>query len=243
MTLLAVREIFGKRSGRYDLVDPTAWTDLGADVFINAGIKHLDKLVGMDQTEATLYKTLAVGDWYTYFQNSRSIHEVWVSTTEEKWPLDEKDRAEMKEYYGDVPTEIDNGRPLFYYPTNLRTSPDDPAKITVSKFGSTAFEITAVPYTYNGLIFLPPADDTYTLEVVGNFYSPQLVNETDENYWTLEYPLVVVMAAMREVEIMYRNSEGVKDWDAAIYSVLTELDKDMVAQESANIRSMEGGIK
>lgn len=243
MTLLEIRTMFGKRSGRYDLVTPATWADNGADDFINAGIKYLDGLLDFPKAEATIYETLAIGDWYVLFQKARFIEEVWISNIEEKWQLDEETKEIMREDYEDIPTDIDNGRPLVYRPANVRTTPVAAALTTITKFGATAFTEVLAPYSYNGIIFMPPADEAYTLEIVGSFYSPTLSDDADENYWTVEFPIVVVMSALRQLEVIYRNTEGVKDWDGAILSELANIDKDMAAQASANIRGMEVTIR
>ena len=48
------------------------------------------------------------------------------------------------------------------------------------------------------------------------------------------------MAANRQIEIDYRNTAGVKDWEAAIQSELLGLGKDLVEEHIAEVNQMEG---
>ena len=95
-------------------------------------------------------------------------------------------------------------------------------------------------YNYNGVMLFPPADGAYTLEVVGLFYSPELVNDTDTSFWGTVHPEILLMAANRQLEIDYRNTAGVKDWEIAIQSEILGLGKDLVEEHIAEISQMEG---
>lgn len=48
------------------------------------------------------------------------------------------------------------------------------------------------------------------------------------------------MAASRALEVAYRNSEGVKDWESAIKTELFGLGLDLVEEASAEVSEMEG---
>jgi hypothetical protein len=43
------------------------------------------------------------------------------------------------------------------------------------------------------------------------------------------------MAAMRMVEVVNRNSQGVSDWDMAIASAVSGIGKDLVEEEIAEV--------
>ncbi len=71
-------------------------------------------------------------------------------------------------------------------------------------------------------------------------YQPKLVNDDDKNFWSERHPFILVMAAMRQVEVSYRNTEGQKDWEAAIRGELFGQELDWADQESQEVSQMEG---
>lgn len=94
--------------------------------------------------------------------------------------------------------------------------------------------------TYQAIWFAPLASTGSVLQVVGDFFSPILVNEYDTSYWTELYPNVLVSAARLILEDTYRNTEGVKDLLAGIKLILKGIDADRVVQEMAAGDGMDG---
>jgi len=243
MTLVAVREQFAKISGRYDLVvDTTDWADNGADFYINAGQDWLDRRANIgSKSYSRVFETLAADDWYALFERCRAIKDVWCSDGDEKWKLSKIDFDVIRAAYADIPTNIDTDSPLYYSPIFLRRTPETSGTITIDFFGTTEFkDETKDHYTYNGLLFMPPSDGDYKLEIHGLFYHPILSADADTNYWTETHPLVLVMASCRALEVTYRNKTGIKDWEYSIDSELFGLDKDSVEEEYPDDSEMEG---
>jgi len=59
------------------------------------------------------------------------------------------------------------------------------------------------------MIFMPPANDDFSVEIWGDFSAPALVNDNDENWWTIEHPDLVVNAARAIYERQgHRNVSG-----------------------------------
>jgi hypothetical protein len=59
------------------------------------------------------------------------------------------------------------------------------------------------------ILFMPPADKDYTVEIWGNFKNTPLVGDYDYNWWTVEHPQLVVMAAREVLEQNgFRNVSG-----------------------------------
>ena len=244
MSLVEVRELFVKKSGRYDLVvDTTDWADNGADVFINAGQNWLDRAETIKKSYARVFEPIADGDWYKLFPLCRAVKEVWCSPDDddEKWKLEKKNFDILREAYAESPTSLDTGSPLYYSPICIRTVPEAGGEVTIDWFGTTKFgNYTVDHFEYNGLVFMPPADGDMTLEIHGLFYHPKLVQDTDQNYWTEVNPLALVMAACRMLEATYRNTQGVKDWEMSIKLELQGLGMDLVEEESADADEIEG---
>jgi hypothetical protein len=242
MDLLQIRRKFVQLSGRYDLVvDATDYADNGADFFINAGQMYLDRLGTHTKSQARYWGTLSAGDYYLNITRARAVKRIWVSTTDQKWEVVKKDIVSIKNYYDKPPADLDDGRPLYYAPTVLRNIPEESDKIIIDDFGGTSTdEIVDEHYLYHGIVLYPPADETYRAEVWGLFYTNELSGDDDESWWSVVHPIALVMGAMREMEAMYRNTEGVKDWERAVLAEIIGLDKDLVEEDIAAIDQIEG---
>ena len=74
MTLLSVRQRFVDLSGRYDLViDSINWANNGADFFIQAGQRWLDRSGIIPKSDSKYYKALAEGAWYDLIPDCRNV--------------------------------------------------------------------------------------------------------------------------------------------------------------------------
>ena len=111
--------------------------------------------------------------------------------------------------------------------------------MTIDYFYDTETTESYDHFTYNALIFMPPADDTFRLEIVGLFDTPELSADDDENYWSAVHPMALVMAGARALEIMYRNTQGAKDWERSIAIELTGFEMDLVEEEIAEVDQIE----
>lgn len=263
MSLLEIRKEFIRVSGRYDLVVNAYadnWTDNGANFYINAGQMYLDQRIEVKQSEGVFYKKLQTGIVGCSIPDCRAIREVWTqnltSQVSVDWtnpdneavsgharlPLKKVTKAWIRDKYKSMFRDIQAGPPQYYYLPTLRVYPDS---FTINQLESYAGWMDALFMNsmqnpvYNAIVFLPPLDHEYVLEVVGLFYSPKFVNDGDETIWSYRYPTVLVWAALRELEVTYRNTEGAKDWEAAINSRLMDIDKDTVEEMIAGVNYME----
>ncbi len=263
MTLVLARQHLVELSGRYDLVvDNINWADAGADFFIQAGQRWLDRNSAIYQSGARYYKTLAQGAWYDLIPDCRAIQEVWVSNSNgSKWKLQKRD-------YGDIlyevsiassqaadsliprtiyqgsslvdPGGIRAGAPISYTPIVLRTVPDSSGIATIDQFGPVSYTSATSQYDVDGVVFLPPATVGHVLEARGLFYQPKLESDNDKNFWTEKEEFTLVLAACRAIEVSLRNQQGVADWESAIASELRGIEFDLVDEESSETHSMRG---
>ena len=241
MNLGQVRQKLIEISGRYDLVtSPTTFADNGANTYITEGLKWLDRLLNKGHMQAKCFKSVSAGGWYVLLQNCRAIQKVWCSDTEEKWELPVVTLEDFKSEYAEPMANADQGQPEHAVISVLRTSPETASQITLDSFGASASVEVASEYTYTTLLFGPPADGAYELEIHGLFYSTALSADADENWWTVNFPLVVVWSALRQLEITYRNYEGQKDWENAIASELKGVEMDFVEEEIADLDQIGG---
>ena len=241
MNLLDVRKWFVRESGRYDLVKDAAgedWTDNGANNYINAGIRMLDRMQDTSKSISRNFQLTSSGTNILVFQNCRAIREVWCADTESRWKLGKKDMKWMRETYSDPDTDT-YGTPLYYTPAALRTSPLQDLRNPVAYPSYVSYlKYLDISYThkgYNGVLIAPPADGEYMIEVWGIFRPEDLTTDTDTNEWTVRFPEIVVMASQAMLEKFNRNTEGLNDWIAAITQELRTIDVDESDEESAEI--------
>ncbi|MCK5607034.1 hypothetical protein KAR91_34440 [Candidatus Pacearchaeota archaeon] len=244
MNLLQIRTKVVQLSGRYDLVvDDTDYVDSGMDFFVTAGQRYLENKELVKPSTAKHYATLAVDDNYLVFQHCRAIHEVWVSDSEGRTQLEVRGFDTIRGWYNKPVADLTTSKPKYYAPATLRTSPETSAKITIESFGGTAVEesITeAIRYTYNGIIFGPPADETYEIEVIGLFWLPEMTVDADTNYWSVVMPHILVYATLFQLEMYYRNDRGVALWKRSLDEQLASVGMDLVSEEEAGFDQMEG---
>jgi len=242
MNRLEIRQQFRILSGRFDLVNDDG-TDNGADFLIDSGQKWLDRRYDHDKVDGRVFKIAAQGDYGVTFTLARAIEEVWAATTGDgRWQLMMKSIQDMRSDYADMPSELDEGSPLYWTPAFLR-SVTESSHITAAAFSSYvgfADVMAGEHYEYNGVIWMPPCDEEMLIEVWGKFYTEPLQSEEDKNYWSVNHPDVLIMAGLRQAEVFNRNTQGLNDFNNAIDDMLVGLDKDVVQQEIANVDQMEG---
>jgi hypothetical protein len=240
MNFLAMRLKFRELSGRFDLVDSVG-TDLGAGFFLNEGRKFLDRLDETQKSWGTAYKFLDIGKYSVQFPYCRAIKEVWAATTAEKWQLEKKNIQDLiNGYMLDIPSARSTGVPEYYSPCITRIVPENQPINSFESFLGWIDIPTGNSHEYNAILVNVPTEEKLTILINGLFYSAELINDTDENYWSVAHPMLLCMAAMRQVEVINRNTQGVKDWEASIGSDIKTLGFDLVEENIAEADEMEG---
>lgn len=237
MTLVELREQFVKLSGLYDLVvDTTDWKDNGADFYIQAGQNLLDRLRDTPKSSNTVFKELAAGEWYLTFSGCRSIQEVWINNATGRSELTKKDLPWLYQGFSSLISETGTGTPLYYCPARLRsTDPGDQTNLgTFFNYVKTGSD------DLRGILILGPPDEAIVVEVQGLFYSDALAADANESYWTINWPETLIKAALYQVEVFNRNSEGMKDWMTAINADVEGIDKDVIQEEITTINQIRG---
>ena len=239
MNLGEIRDWFFELSGRGDLVT-AAGANAGADKYIQAGTRYLDQMTEHHREIGRVFRLISAGDYFVRFQNCRVIQRVGIATSSEfkgwatKYTLDE---IYEDDSYNEPFAEVTRGTPSIYAPAFLRmVGPDDSE--TEGYIGY--MDVMTAWKEYNGVILLPPADQSYHVEVWGKFFSEELSSDSDENLWSINHPEVLVWAAMRELEVSYRNNQGRQDWESAIAGKLYLLERDFVDQSIIDVDQMEG---
>ena len=235
MNLGEVRQKFVDLSGREDLQNDDD-SDNGANFFIASGQRFLDRLDTVPKSIGKVFVTLTAGDWYATFQECRAVKKVYAMTSETRYELEKKALGWILLSYPEPIANIDQGTPTYYGPAILREVPQNLTNITISKFvGETVQVDTTSHLTYNGIIWMPPCEESMILEIQGLFYSEVLSADADQSHWSSNYPDILIWAALRSLEISYRNTEGAKDWKAAILEEVSTLGMDLVEEEIADV--------
>lgn len=216
MNLLDIRKLFIEHSGRYDLVvDVVDYVDNGANFFIRTGQKVLDDLVDFSQTDAVTNLLLEAGSEQLLIPGARSINQIWVSSDES--PPKRLERMFMSDHVEFFAQHTGDGVPIAYaiFPVREYPKDEDPYAQPTS--------------AHTKAVFIGPVPDKdYTAHVVGRFYSFPLAEDTDANYWTVNYPHTLLQASLYSIERFYRNTQGMRDHMEAILQDVQQIDFERV---------------
>jgi len=241
MNLLQLRKKFRTLSGRTDLVNEDG-SDNGVDFYINSGQRHLDRMDETQKSWGSSFRFLEINGFSVQFPYCRAIKEVWVGTTTARWQLEKKSLQDMLAgYFTSLPSGIETGEALYYSPAISRAVPETyktPADELESFIGYVDV-MSANHFAYNSILIAPPTDERLVVDIRGLFYTDQLTDDTDKSYWSEVHPDVLIMAAMRMVEVVNRNSQGVNDWDMAIANAVSGIGKDLVEEEIAEVTQIQ----
>jgi len=237
MSLLDVRTWFVNDSGRYDLVtDATSYADNGADKYIKAGLRWLDRQVTILNQQARMFRTLSIGNYLISLERCRSVENVYGRKEDGTvCGLTYRTMEELRRIFGKAFSEITDGLPVYFALTSLRqhdeaeTDPPSTEGITSSDWRTT-----------DGLLIMPPPNEEMVFVIDGHFDSPELSANDDENFWTANEPGVLVKAALRELEVFYRNRSGAEDWTAALSGDLMGIEKDFIEKRYGHYNKLEG---
>ena len=240
MNFLQLKLQFRSISGRFDLIDELG-ADLGGAFYLNEGRKYLDRLDETQKSWATVFRFLNVGFYSVHFPYCRAIKEVWAASTTARWQLKKKSLQDLMEGYLTEPPNLrSTGTPEYYSPCITRYIPENAAPADIEAFAGWVDIPGGGAHEYNTILVNVPTDTRLTIQVNGLFYSMELVNDTDENYWSVVHPLLLIMAAMRQTEVVNRNTQGVNDWDNAIAKDMRTIGFDLVEEHIAEVDDMEG---
>lgn len=240
MNLGEVRTKFRALSGRHDLVTALG-ADNGADFFINAGGRYLDRMAETQKSWASCFRFAEISQFAAHIPYCRAIKEVWAATTTSRWQLEKKSLQDLiAGYLTALPTSRELGTPLYYAPALTRHITEGVTSEDFEGFVGWIDVSAGNAHEWNSILLNVPVSEKTMLDVRGLFYSPELSEDTDENYWSAVHPNILIMAAMREAEVFNRNTQGVNDWNNAIAAEIQQLDMDLVEELIAEVSEMEG---
>jgi hypothetical protein len=229
MNLLQIRKLFIEQVGNADLVHdyPDCADDNGADLYINEGQKFLDCLLEVPGSRRAWPVELAEGDYKVEVKGLRVLENVHILNTDGMTQLNYLTSAEMRTEYPSEEADVDHGTPA-YYTEMIKIAPE------LWRKASTDFTTLYPDLLYgkdneiDGILFMPPSDAVYTMEISGIWFSKWLQDNRDVSWWSINKPFALVNAAALMVEMFYGNSAGVSDRMQAVELLVKGIDHDAV---------------
>ncbi len=229
MNLLEVRQKFIKFSGRADLAKTDVVlndTDTGADFFIQGASIDLDLEQDHIHTEASFERALAIDEYDLDLKHCRVVNAVYFEDSDEELvKLDKLTYEGLIKKYPELGS-TDSRTPAHYAVQPIRRAPQQVG-------AGDSVELVSV-------VVLPPTDTATTITVHGEFFSYPLEINTDENYWSLNFPHILVLATLRHMEGFYRNTQGYNDMDKLVKERLMGLDKDLANWSTIDNLNIKG---
>jgi len=241
MNLVQLRQKFVETSGRWELVvDTTDWADAGADFYIQAGQRLLEGLVTTRQSRGNLYLPLAAGEYQLSWQKScRVVESVFLETSAARTQLDKVSLLELKNAYTSPVASLGTESPLVYALADLRGI-ETTAKNSLAEYLDYSFDELVSSADYTGIIIAPVTPVAAVVTISGLFDQYELTDDSDENYWTLRHPGLLLKCALYELETFGRGTAHHKSWMDAIQVAVHNLERDIVEEEIAGVDQMEG---
>lgn len=259
MNLRAIRDQFIRASGRADLATVKG-ADNGANWFINAGQQMLESMALLPQMFRNFPIILQAGSFYVPVPGLISAENVMFCEAGQYGVtrLTKANLSELQDEYPDL--QVQNtllrpvvsgqatvltgcGTPLYYTTVMGITSPArnliKQALADNATLGNDA-SLVSTDYGQKTVRIFPGSLTGGTLMIEGYFNSPVLNEDGEGTFWTALYPNILVHAALYQLEVFYRNTEGAQDWMRAIQLALMNLDQTAVQDEQVNINQMEG---
>lgn len=246
MDIPTLRTLFKSDSGLISL------TDIEVDQYLNKGIKFLDKITYSKVLNSRYFILLKAGTNAIVLPSElRSIRELWVQNL--TVPTDSYYRrlrlgkisfTDLRNPYFDTTTV--NGRPQYYCPIIGGIL----SNLTANKlsFYCDLGDVTLDEGLSRVIGIWPTADIDYPIEVHGNFFSPPITSVTATsngsysieptvpaetgNWWTINHPELVILAALYTQDRTYRNTSGGLELLNHILADVKSINDDDVEEDS-----------
>lgn len=150
-TLAEVRKLFVKRSGHYELVtdwETDDWSDNGANDYLRAGQRWLDRLCPSPVLLKKELFTLAAGNHSIDVPDMRHVESIDVTDGEERTPLIPIPLYEMRKLYTEEWADVERGTPQYWTRLAGHESTETPVDKLVSSTFAAAFTLQASIASY-----------------------------------------------------------------------------------------------
>lgn len=234
MILSEMQTIFAEVSGRGDLNGATTLDDI---YYLNQGSRFLDLEYPNPVNHRVHPEELSAYGYKVEIPNVRAIMNVTIydsSKDEEVGRLVYKTPKWLADHYGNLNETISYDCPKYWSNAMRRLRPSA-TQTQASDFNPQSFNLLFDSgFTKTGVLVAPAADKAYLLRIEGEFYSDVLTNASDVNYWSVQHPHALALAANLMLEATYRDSQSIVDMKRAIDMMLDGVDNDIAIQEVYN---------
>ena len=208
--------------------------------YIQQACDFLDQQQETPQQKATHVQALAVGDYLVDLLYCRAVQKVYFKVSgSDRITLNGPTRFQtLLESFTDRLEDTEVGMPTYWGLVPVRQAPeqfDETLNTTDAEY-----LIKGVSEDTTRIVILPPTDTAGVVIIEGLFASTRLVLETDQNWWSINKPDLVVWVAKYILEGALRSAEGMRDLMAFIQPYLVGIDKDLVEADMTDYMEMEG---
>jgi len=250
MTVLELKQEIIRQSGRFDLVtNLTTYHDNGINFHILSGMRTLDNIQRSRNSVQQFKFVLSAGNYVMRIPAMRAFHNIYYINSEKTRVYLRKE--EIEELKCMFPVAFDNPLP------NDSSSVIRGNRPTHFAISNGAVNISTVDVTEDleereavnvpqdianpTVTILPPTTQDITVTVTGLFSISIDVNDDNAtNYWSVNYPHILVMAVLYNIEQFRRNFEGARDYRSALQEMFVEIEHDMIEEESFTYNQLEG---
>lgn len=228
MQLSEIRSLFLEAAGRYDLKDAGDNDETVSDIFfINSGVRYLDLKHKVQDNKRVHATTLSADTFTVEIENLRTVEAVHVEQSDyELTDLEYKPLAWLRGKYGDFSEVSSEDTPKYWSSYIRRLSPGLITQ-TEGDFDYGSYDILFdTTRKKKGIVALPPPSSDLLIKVEAIFMSKELSEATDVNWWTTNYPEVLIEAAYLALERFYRNATGYQTHRAIVEDMMSEVDSD-----------------
>lgn len=249
MTYKEIRDKFVEVAGRYDLITATL-EDNGADFFLNAAQRYLDRSHDHQKATARSVQPLAIGAIKVYAAGLRAVKEVWYASADgtTTFPLTVESVSAIKDFYRKQLSTETQGVPAYYAPASFRPYPD--AVLSATWTGYQDIEdliLSDGHYQNNGIVVMPAPVAACYISIVGLFYSPTLsatlaggVWTQTKSFWSENHPDTLIAAACMKLHGLYQNTSGAADMKLIVQGDIIGMDQDDAEYDTAGNSQMGG---
>lgn len=213
MTLLELKEQVRDITGHPE-IDPTK--------FLNKAQEMLDDLFELQIGRLTYDATIAVSGNTISLTGCRRIfkvREVLTSTTfRDLVKIDQSDLTRFLYTIDDNTGEEDlanPGTPYYWYPA------------------------AAVAGTVQKIVVYPATDASRTYRIFGDFYTADLVGDTDTSFWSVQFPKKLIDIAVSLVGEVYQDDRS-QFWSVTAQRALREIDHVAVLMDMPEVLEING---
>ena len=208
MNLSEMREFVVAETGRVDLLNKRIGPTRLIDVYINHGARMLDRRINDSDISVEVPYTLSLGDDAIPLRviSLQYVDAVYVEGAGDS----AKGVTKLRKISSIEARSLRSAQIAAYTPPSVWWLTNSPVGI-----------VQVFPAAFRQL----------EIYLYGKLQSSRLNQDADTNFWSIWHEDLLVEAASWQIERANRNTEGMRDKQAAIEILIQDLDKDIIGGE------------